>query len=123
MYAIVRTDFGTERELLAADLINGPNILLDGMAAVVYRLMDAQGRLLYVGSTTAPRNRIRGHQRSQEWWPEVAIVRLVEYPTRKEANTAEAAAIRAESPRYNLAGKPGSGVSYRAYGGLSVVPT
>lgn len=68
----------------------------------VYRMFDADGRLLYVGMTTCWENRVAGHRNRTPWYAEVADVQFVTYPTRSAALTAERAAIASESPAYNV---------------------
>ncbi|MFD5064690.1 GIY-YIG nuclease family protein [Streptomyces sp. NPDC058394] len=36
-----------------------------------YRLFNAEGELLYVGSTVDTERRSRAHRYSKPWWPEV----------------------------------------------------
>jgi hypothetical protein len=69
----------------------------------LYRFLDRDGTLLYVGITGVGTVRWFTHSRQKEWWPEVATVDLEHYQDRAEARAAELAAIRTESPRYNLA--------------------
>jgi hypothetical protein len=47
--------------------------------------------------------RIKEHRRTKSWWPEVASVEAHQFPTRREARTAELDAIRIGSPLYNMA--------------------
>lgn len=72
-------------------------------AASVYRLYDAEGTLLYIGSAYDPEHRCKSHSK-QAWWPQVA--RRTEEPceSRGAAYSAEMAAIVAERPRYNAMG-------------------
>lgn len=77
--------------------------------AAVYRLWDAEGQLLYVGSSYDPEERCKAH-RDQPWWPEVAR-RTEEWKEhRGAAYIAESEAIATERPRHNVMGMPG----YRA---------
>lgn len=71
----------------------------------VYRLFDAQGRLLYIGKTYNVRARLwgrGGHAHTKPWWPEVASVTATEYRTEEAALDAEAWAIRREKPLHNV---------------------
>jgi transcriptional regulator with XRE-family HTH domain len=68
----------------------------------LYRLCDPGGRLLYIGITGDPGARFGHHASVKCWWPEVRAKQLVWYATREEAKMAEAAAIRAEQPCYNI---------------------
>ncbi|MGW1949993.1 GIY-YIG nuclease family protein [Streptomyces sp. NPDC001940] len=68
----------------------------------LYRLFDEVGALLYVGITNDLEVRWSYHARQKAWWPEVHR-RTVEWKTtRAEAETAEAAAIGREVPRWNV---------------------
>lgn len=70
----------------------------------LYRLFDADGRLLYVGITFDLRNRWADHSQGKSWW-EAVVRREVEWhETRYSAEAAEGAAILAERPAYNIAG-------------------
>lgn len=69
----------------------------------VYRLFDAAGRLLYVGMSQDVARRLRQHSTLQAWWPAVARVTTVEYPSRYAARRAERDAIAAENPVHNIA--------------------
>lgn len=70
--------------------------------AVLYRLFDSDGALLYVGITTKGLLRWASHAHFAEWWPTVASATIAHYPTLGEAAAAEEAAIRTEKPRYNV---------------------
>lgn len=76
-------------------------------STTVYRLFDAGGRLLYVGASRRPQERIREH-RHRSWWPRVAKTTLTEYPDRAAALNAETVAIVEELPAYNVLGRPGA---------------
>lgn len=67
----------------------------------VYRLLDADGQLLYVGVTSWGMARINAHRREQPWWPEVRTYTVERYPNRRTAQIVESRAIAAERPRYN----------------------
>lgn len=73
--------------------------------AAVYRLWDAEGRLLYVGSAYDPEERAKAHRRT-EWGPLVARRTDEWHPSREAAYDAEALAIAAEGPAHNVAGTP-----------------
>ena len=66
----------------------------------VYRLYDAEGRLLYVGMTNNLPRRLEQHAR-KPWWARVARTDLQQEPNRGAAMRAEAEAIRTERPAYN----------------------
>lgn len=93
----------------------------DGETAV-YRLLDAQGALLYVGISRRPEHRLRQHAKEKEWWPEVDWARVQWCPIRAQAVLFEQRAIEEESPRFNeriipegLPMAPGTNVSWEAY--------
>lgn len=77
----------------------------DQRQAAVYRLYDANGALLYIGSSYNPERRYRDHY-PKPWWPLVA--RRVEewHPSKEAAYVAEMAAIAAEAPVHNEMGTP-----------------
>ena len=70
------------------------------MSAVVYRFMDAAGRLLYVGCSGNLGQRLASHG-GKPWFPEVATIAVEHYATRTAALWAEAHAIATESPVHN----------------------
>lgn len=70
--------------------------------AAVYRLFDAEGTLLYIGSAYDPDRRCERH-RSTQWWPEVAHRTDEWHANRSIAFTEETKAIWSEEPRYNVA--------------------
>lgn len=71
----------------------------------LYRLFDAEGRLLYVGIAFNPRSRWAGHS-SKSWWKDVAEKRVEWHATRHEALAAERLAIVDELPLYNKQDSP-----------------
>lgn len=71
----------------------------------LYRCFDAEGRLIYVGSTTDLFGRLKTH-RAQAWWAgQVAKVRATVHPNGTVARQLERRAIRDEVPRWNKAHK------------------
>lgn len=68
----------------------------------LYRFFDAAGSLLYIGVTQNGAGRIQQHNRDKDWWPQVATATFETYPDRDAVLRAEANAIRAERPRYNV---------------------
>jgi hypothetical protein len=82
----------------------------DPSPSSVYRLRDGNGRLLYVGVTfTATRHRRLGqHETTKSWWQDVDVeaIEWEHFPTRLEAEEAEARAIIVEDPVYNVV-RPG----------------
>lgn len=78
------------------------------MSAVVYRVFDATGELLYIGSTTDLAQRIYNHLHNRFSCGESVALRErihsvegEEFPTLEEARAAERLAIRAEAPLLN----------------------
>lgn len=67
----------------------------------VYRFFNAAGRVIYIGSSEKPLKRQRQHQSNSPWWPEVADVQVIRYPTIFEASAAERIATDAEEPIHN----------------------
>lgn len=64
---------------------------------VLYRLVAADGTLLYVGITNNVASRFSGHAR-KGWWAEVAEGLVEFHPDRESLEDAERQAIRAEKP-------------------------
>lgn len=78
----------------------------DNDPTALYRLFDKDGALLYVGITWDVEQRMTGHRSDKAWWPDVTERRVEWLPNRPLALAAELDAIRAEQPRYNIAGTP-----------------
>lgn len=72
------------------------------MSAVVYRMYDKRNRLLYIGATSNPKERLRHHRYQSPFWAEVVSVVYEDHASRTDALAAEAAAILAEQPVYNV---------------------
>lgn len=68
----------------------------------LYRCRDQFGTLLYVGITENLERRWKDHAKDKPWWPKVQTRSIEWFPTRDHALAAEADAIRAEHPRYNV---------------------
>lgn len=77
--------------------------------AAVYRLWDAEGNLLYIGSAFDSDQRCKEHQK-KPWWPEVARRTEEWHSGRGTAYAEELKAIRVERSKYNEMGTRG----YRA---------
>ncbi|KUN32483.1 hypothetical protein AQJ11_02865 [Streptomyces corchorusii] len=72
----------------------------------MYRVFNAGGRLLYVGSSERPRQRWHEHRSRTVWWPLAAEYSLDWFEDRAAAYTAEAQAIVAEQPELNQVWRP-----------------
>ena len=72
----------------------------------LYRMYSADGVLLYIGQSGAPARRIEQHAACRDWPYVVARIDVEWHPTRETAVLAEAAAIAAECPKYNIAHQP-----------------
>lgn len=73
--------------------------------AAVYRLYDAEGTLLYIGSAYDPDEREAVH-RHTVWGQLIACRSDKWHDSRELAYAAETEAIRAEAPRHNVIGTP-----------------
>ena len=70
--------------------------------AVMYRVCDKAGGLIYVGSTSDFDRRLRQHAYNS-WWAALADrIDLEFYPNMIQAHGAEVHAIREESPAFNI---------------------
>lgn len=67
--------------------------------------MDADGKTLYIGCTANVDRRTQSHRLGAPWWKQVQTMTVERYPTKREARQAEAAAIYAEQPPYNIQSK------------------
>jgi hypothetical protein len=70
---------------------------------VVYRMLDAEGRLLYVGMTGNLGRRLSDHA-EKAFFLAVTTITLERFPTAAEAALAEQEAIGAEHPLFNHVG-------------------
>lgn len=77
------------------------------MNGYVYRAFDADDRLIYIGATVYTDHRLTIHRTQSWWWALVARVAFEQHVDREAALAAEAAAIRAERPAFNLIDQPG----------------
>jgi hypothetical protein len=78
-----------------------PPIDFDRRTAL-YRLFDAEGRLLYVGVAFNPEVRWKDHAKDKPWWGDVERKTVAWCETRTDALLDEAEAIRTERPLYNV---------------------
>lgn len=74
--------------------------------AAIYRLWDAEGNLLYIGSAFDPEARCKSHQK-KPWWSEVASRTEEWFDHRGTAYREELKAIHVEKSKYNQMGTPG----------------
>jgi hypothetical protein len=77
-------------------------LLADYQPPVVYRFLDANGEPVYIGQSTDLLARLDNHARQSRWWPDVTRCEFDAYPSATDLSAAEAAAIRAERPRFNV---------------------
>jgi predicted GIY-YIG superfamily endonuclease len=67
----------------------------------LYRLYDADDRLLYVGIGANPKKRWNGHKADKIWWSEVTRKTVTWFDSRAEARAVETEAIRTEKPMFD----------------------
>lgn len=68
----------------------------------VYRCFDADGRLLYVGCSMNPEERMKEHRKFRPWWTNrVTRMTLEGFPDQSAGLAAERQAIQTEHPLYN----------------------
>lgn len=85
----------------------------------LYRLFNSEGALLYVGITNAPDIRWKAHSYKKPWWPDVSEKTVMWFDDRTAAATAEARAIRLETPQWNIA-QPDEADPFRGGGGTKL---
>ena len=68
----------------------------------VYRLYDAEWRLLYIGSSVNPMGRLYDHIRHKEWGATIAVMVVEWYPNERRTWTEERRAIRSSRPEHNV---------------------
>ena len=85
----------------------------DLQGPTVYRFLDTDGILLYVGSTIDLPARRRYHEKHAPWWSSMADLQTERFPNIPAARAAEAVAIRTENPLHNklLRKRRGSGTA------------
>lgn len=72
------------------------------MRAVVYRMYDADYRLLYVGHSINAIQRLQGHASTAAWFEDIDTITVEHFDTVDQAQTAEREAIAAEQPAHNV---------------------
>lgn len=87
---------------MKSERLQGPHFL--------YRIFDAEGSLIYVGATSALKQRMAQHRSTHRWLGGHPVLSVgdrmatwfaTEYPTRAEAFAAERLVIASESPELN----------------------
>lgn len=73
-----------------------------GPRPCVYRVRDAKGRLLYIGSTKNWTARQAQHRQTTWWWHTGLVVELEYFDSIEKARAAETEAIQTEHPRQNI---------------------
>lgn len=72
---------------------------------VIYRVFDAEGRLIYIGRTRTLTTRVKEHRTSSWWWkPLAAKLRVQLMRDELAAKAAEKRAIQEERPAFNSMG-------------------
>jgi predicted GIY-YIG superfamily endonuclease len=69
----------------------------------VYRMYDADGGLLWIGTSLNVPSRLAQHRSERGWWPEVARIDIQHFDDLRVAARTEVEAIKLEAPRYNKA--------------------
>jgi len=88
----------------------------NGITAL-YRFWSATDALLYIGITHDLGRRLGQHEADKPWWAGVSRITIETHEDRDQALAAERAAIKAESPLWNVVhNRPGS--TSRRHGGL-----
>ena len=80
----------------------GLNNRLTWAEHTVYRLYDNQQRLIYVGCTYDLIKRLKTHQKTAWWYPQIERIVTEAHPTHRQGLTAEARIRDTEHPRWNI---------------------
>lgn len=67
----------------------------------VYKCLDADMEVIYVGVTSTGLRRHQEHGRGAAWWKTVTLMQVEHFATRADALIAEAAAIKRHQPKHN----------------------
>lgn len=70
----------------------------------LYRHLDEGGLVLYVGRSRHFLQRQRSHKKSADWWDHVSSIKVEKHESHRQLARAEANAILAERPLFNLQG-------------------
>lgn len=73
-----------------------------GRPTAVYRCLASDGRLLYIGCSHSPLTRAWNHANHKAWGTEIATIKVEWHVGFAEARAAEASAIIAEAPEWNV---------------------
>lgn len=73
------------------------------MTTTLYRHFDSEDRLLYVGISRDPFQRLGTHANTRSWADRVARMTMAQFDTAEAALAAERAAIQNERPQFNVA--------------------
>jgi len=68
----------------------------------LYRHFDAEGHLLYVGTSLNALNRIGGHKNNSTWYKSIANMTIERFDCKENALKAERKAITEEHPLHNV---------------------
>lgn len=69
----------------------------------LYRFLDQDDQLIYVGISNSPRSRWADHAADKPWWSDVVTREVEWFETRKDAERAERREIGAHDPKWNIA--------------------
>lgn len=94
-----------EKGLRFADTSAGVKTLRRDKQWWLYRMFDAEGRLLYIGVTEQGIRRWLQHQQRKPWFADVRAWTVEVMPDGDTARAAEREAIASESPRHNVQGR------------------
>lgn len=78
------------------------NIVSEAVATALYRHFDKDGALLYVGISLSPTYRLSQHRDASRWFSRIADIKIEWHDSREAALEAERAAIKAETPEFNI---------------------
>lgn len=77
-------------------------------AHCVYRALDANDQVLYIGSTSGLRRRFWAHRSNSPWFGRCTSVEWTEHATERDARVEEYRLIRELRPPFNKHGLPKS---------------
>lgn len=86
---------------------------LDAKRTALYRLYDAEDRLLYLGITVNVKQRLPQHAMTKFWWHLVVRTDVEWHPNRRAAEDAERIATVTERPIYDGSYRAFNGVKYK----------